>query len=106
PFWPLPGDSNHKPVIHITYSPIEAWKSLPKGGTGMDDPSLLSAIDKLAIAGKRAGFTVEQLIRLLNAGVPVDALLQIIAARLCADDLSSSLEATTDRTSPDSRLVN
>ena len=52
----------------------------------MDDPSLISAIDKLAVAGERAGFTVEQLIRLLNAGLTVDGLLQIIAARLTVDE--------------------
>jgi len=59
----------------------------------MDDPSLISAIDKLAIAGERAGFTVEQLIRLLNAGLTVDGLLQIIAARLAAEDQWSAADA-------------
>ena len=59
----------------------------------MDDPSLISAVDKLAIAGERAGFTVEQLIRLLNAGLTVDALLGIIAMRLTANDQFSASNA-------------
>jgi hypothetical protein len=33
---------------------------------------------KLAVAGERAGFTVEQMIRLLNAGLTVECLLDII----------------------------
>jgi hypothetical protein len=50
----------------------------------MDNPSLVSAIDKLAIAGERVGLTVEQLIRLVNAGLTVDALLEIVGTRLIA----------------------
>lgn len=49
-----------------------------------------SAVDKLAIAGERAGFSVEQLIRLLNAGMTVEALLDLIAMRLMADELQAS----------------
>ena len=52
----------------------------------MDRPELISAIDKLAIAGERAGFTTEQLIRLLNAGMSVEDLVQLIATRLCAQE--------------------
>jgi len=52
----------------------------------MDHPSLISAIDKLAIAGERAGFTTEQLIRLLNAGLSVEDLVQLISNRLCAQE--------------------
>jgi len=52
----------------------------------MDDPTLISAIDKLAIAGERAGFTTEQLIRLLNAGLSVEDLVQLITNRLCAQE--------------------
>jgi hypothetical protein len=52
----------------------------------MDHPALLSAVDKLAIAGERAGFSTEQMIRLLNAGFSVDDLLQLIAARLICED--------------------
>ncbi|HTR24629.1 MAG TPA: hypothetical protein VMI10_11650 [Terriglobales bacterium] len=54
----------------------------------MDHPALISAIDKLAIAGERAGFTTEQLIRLLNAGLSVEDLVQLISNRLCAQEIS------------------
>ncbi len=78
-----------------------------QGGLGLDDPSLVSAIDKLAIAGERAGFTVEQLIRLLNAGISVDALLRIIAQRLSAQDAQTSQQAVSaDRNHQNPRLVN
>lgn len=69
----------------------------------MDHPSLLSAVDKLAIAGERAGFSAEQMIRLLNAGFTVDDLLQIIAARLiCEDQCSDPGEATPGNFPPKS----
>jgi hypothetical protein len=45
-------------------------------------PSMLVAISKLAIAGEQAGFTVEQMIRLLNDGLTVKNLLELIAKRL------------------------
>jgi len=48
----------------------------------MDNPSLLAAIGKLAIAGEQAGFSVEQMIQVLNAGFSVEDLLQLIARRL------------------------
>jgi len=48
----------------------------------VENPALLTGIEKLAVAGERAGFTVEQMIRILNAGVSVDTLLRLIAERL------------------------
>lgn len=44
--------------------------------------SLQNSIAKLAIAGKQAGFTVEQMIGLLNAGITVESLLGLIEWRL------------------------
>ncbi len=44
--------------------------------------SLMIAIGKLAIAGEQAGFTIEQMIDLLNCGLPVETLLELIAWRL------------------------
>ena len=44
--------------------------------------SLMIAIGKLAIAGERAGFTIEQMIDLLNSGLAVETLLELIAWRL------------------------
>lgn len=60
----------------------------------MDHPALLSAVDKLAIAGKRAGFSAEQLIRLLNAGFSVEDLLQLIATRLVSEEHLPSTSST------------
>ena len=40
------------------------------------------AIGKLAIAGEQAGFTIEQMIDLLNSGIAVETLLGLIAWRL------------------------
>jgi hypothetical protein len=48
----------------------------------MQRPALQSAIEKLAIAGEEAGFSVDQMIKLLNAGLSVEALLILIAWRL------------------------
>jgi len=41
----------------------------------MENPALFSAISKLAIAGETAGFTVEQMIRILNNGFRVEKLV-------------------------------
>jgi len=48
----------------------------------MENPSLLSAVGKLAIAGEQAGFTLEQMIELLNEGLSVENLLDLISWRL------------------------
>ncbi len=45
----------------------------------MARPLLVSAINKLAIAGEQAGFTVEQMIQLLEDGLSVETLLDLIA---------------------------
>ena len=47
----------------------------------MENSSLVSAIGKLAIAGEQAGFSVEQMIQLLNEGLAVETLLDLIALR-------------------------
>jgi len=48
----------------------------------MASATLVSAIRKLAIAGQQAGFSLEQMIDLLNAGLSVETLLDLIAWRL------------------------
>jgi hypothetical protein len=48
----------------------------------MASASLMVAIGKLVIAGEQAGFSIEQMIDLLNSGLAVDALLELIAWRL------------------------
>ena len=52
----------------------------------MRRPSLEIAIEKLATAGEKVGFTVEQMIQLLNMGLSVEGLLELIAWRLEAMD--------------------
>jgi len=54
----------------------------------MQRPSLVNAIYKLAMAGEQAGFSVEQMIQLLNSGLSVEALLELIAWRLEGGSLS------------------
>jgi hypothetical protein len=49
---------------------------------GVATPSIAASVFKLAIAGEQAGFTVEQMIELLNAGLTVEALLGLIESRL------------------------
>jgi len=48
----------------------------------MDKPTLVSGIAKLATAGQQAGFSLEQMIRLLDAGLGVEGLIDLIAWRL------------------------
>ena len=48
------------------------------GGELMDNPSLLLAISKLAAAGEEAGFTLEEMIDLLDRGLGVKTLLELI----------------------------
>ena len=42
----------------------------------------VTAIRKLAIAGEQAGFSLDQMIQLLNSGMSVVTLLDLIAWRL------------------------
>lgn len=48
----------------------------------MENPSLILAISKLAAAGEQAGFTLEQMIELLDRGLEVATLLELIQLRL------------------------
>jgi hypothetical protein len=51
-------------------------------GGDMESQLQLNAIRKLAIAGEQAGFTLDQMIQLLNSGMSVVTLLDLIAWRL------------------------
>lgn len=51
-------------------------------GEDMESPSLVLAISKLAAAGEQAGFTLEQMIDLLDHGLEVASLLELIQLRL------------------------
>ena len=48
----------------------------------MENLLLSGATDRPAIAGEAAGFTVEQMIRLLNNRISVTTLLGLMAARI------------------------
>jgi hypothetical protein len=48
----------------------------------MQNPKLVTAIGKLTVAGEQAGLSVEHMIQLLNDGLTVETLLELIAWRL------------------------
>ena len=48
----------------------------------MESQLQVNAIRKLAVAGEQAGFTLDQMIELLNSGLSVVALLDLITWRL------------------------
>ena len=48
----------------------------------MENPSLVLAVSKLASAGDQAGFTLDQMIELLDSGLEVRTLLDLISWRL------------------------
>ena len=69
-----------------TSSNIQRW------GEGMQNPSLVLAISKLAAAGEQAGLTLEQMIDLLDHGIEVETLLELICLRLHARELHPTLQ--------------
>jgi hypothetical protein len=48
----------------------------------MQQPVLVRAVEKLAQAGEQAGLSVEDMIRILNAGISVETLLDLIGRNL------------------------
>lgn len=71
----LTGDANHR------QQRAQSVGSAPLG-VSMATPSVAAGVFKLAVAGKQAGFTVEQMIELLNAGITVKTLLKLIGRKL------------------------
>ena len=63
----------------------------------MQRPSTAQAVYKLTIAGEQAGFTVEEMIHMLNAGITVETLLHLIEWRLG--------EADPDQTRPSHWII-
>lgn len=55
---------------------------------GQDSPDRFTAVAKLAVMGEQAGFTVSQMIKLLQDGVSVRTLFEMIEWRLGGDTLS------------------
>lgn len=58
-------------------------------GAAIEKPIMI-AIEKLVLAGEEAGFSIEQMIQILQAGASVEGLLQLIERRLSPAVPSSS----------------
>ena len=56
----------------------------------MDSPALISAVEKLLRAGEQAGYTSEELVRLLNEGFTPIELLEMIEYRLKTQAMTSA----------------
>jgi hypothetical protein len=65
---------------------------------------LSSTIEKLARAGERAGFPVEEMIEMLNAGVSIGALLDMISYSLSHEALESTQQRQGESTSASAPL--
>lgn len=61
----------------------------------MDNTSLVLAISKLAAAGEQAGFTLEEMIDLLDHGLEVETLLELICWRLHPGPIPSNAATET-----------
>ena len=78
-------------VTQITEELVQIWNILGNGAWVMATPSLAASLFKLSIAGEQAGFTVEQMIWLLNSGMTVAGLLWLIEWRLrCIEEEARS----------------
>jgi hypothetical protein len=62
--------------------PGRATLTIVPVGIRMSKSSLTIAISKLAIAGEQAGLSVEEIIEVLESGVRVETLFELIALRL------------------------
>jgi hypothetical protein len=51
-------------------------------GCAVEQTNLITAITKLVLAGEQAGFTIEQMIQLLQTGTSLEVLLSMIEWRL------------------------
>lgn len=52
----------------------------------MDNPVLVAAVHKLTVHGLRAGLTTDQMMQILEAGFTVEDLVRLIDSRLPPDD--------------------
>ena len=71
------------------------WGKRPRG--------LSSTIEKLARAGEQAGFSVEEMIEMLNAGVSIGALLDMISYSLSQEALEFTTSAVEESPSASAR---
>jgi hypothetical protein len=61
---------------------MSRFHNLRLKGEAVEQPILMTAIEKLVRAGEQADFSVEQMIQLLQTGVDAETLLQMIEWRL------------------------
>jgi hypothetical protein len=82
--------SIHRTILYFQL--LTYWKQACTGKSGakMVSESRVNAIRKLAVAGEHAGFSLEQMIQLLNSGMSAVALLDLIDWRLDPARRSSS----------------
>jgi hypothetical protein len=79
----------------VTDRNIEACQSVQgRDGAKMSNPSVVSTVHKLALVGERAGFTLEQMIEMLNAGITVEALLLLIESQLVSQQRQETAAQT------------
>jgi hypothetical protein len=69
----------------------------PRSGTR--SRHLSSTIEKLARAGEQAGFRVEEMIEMINAGVSIGALLDMISYSLSHETLEFTQQRQGESTS-------
>jgi hypothetical protein len=60
---------------------VSIFRNLRLKGGAVQQP-ITTAIERLVLAGEQAGFSVEQMIQLLETGASADALLSLIEMRL------------------------
>lgn len=63
----------------------------------MENPSLVLAISKLAAHGEQARFTLEHMIELLDNGLEVETLLQVICWQLHAAEMPPTRDVSRYR---------
>lgn len=65
-------------------------------GKIVEKQSLRAAVEKLALAGEQAGFSIDQMIQMLNIGISVEALIMLILWQL--DSVQEPLTAVVSLT--------
>jgi hypothetical protein len=61
---------------------VSKFQTLEDSEVSMATQSVPASVFKLALAGEQAGFTIEQMIEFLNAGITVETLFRIIEWKL------------------------
>ena len=71
-------------VIRVTAPVVQRRHHYAQGEVLMiqQNPVLVQAVQKMALAGEQAGLSIEEMIDLLQSGASVEALLNLICLRL------------------------